>query len=166
MPPSQTADPHQKLLSRGELIRRREVWRRQGQQVVFTNGCFDLLHRGHVDCLESARRCGDILVVGLNDDDSIRQLKGPGRPLQPLDDRIAMLGALSCVCWLTVFSELSVESLVRQLLPDVLVKGGDYARADVVGADVVEEAGGRVVVSGHVEGTSTSELLKLLHNPS
>ena len=103
MPPSQTADPHLKLLSRGELIRRREVWRRQGQQVVFTNGCFDLLHRGHVDCLESARRCGDILVVGLNDDDSIRQLKGPGRPLQPLDDRIAMLGALSCVCWLTVF---------------------------------------------------------------
>jgi rfaE bifunctional protein nucleotidyltransferase chain/domain len=157
---------HPKLLKTDKLLHQRAIWRQQGKKVAFTNGCFDLLHAGHVHCLEAARSLADILVVGLNDDTSIRQLKGPGRPLQTLQDRIVVVGALSCVSWLTVFCDTSVESLVRQVLPDVLVKGGDYDVADVVGADAVQAAGGSVVITEHVQHTSTTDLLARLREVS
>ena len=127
--------------------------------MVFTNGCFDLLHRGHVEYLQEARALGDLLAVGLNDDDGVRRLKGPGRPLVPQGDRAALLCALGDVDAVTLFSGTSVEPLVAELLPDVLVKGGDYDLAEVVGRRVVEAAGGRVQVLRHVPGRSTRDLL-------
>ena len=157
---------HPKLLKTDDLLRQRAIWRQQGRKVAFTNGCFDLLHAGHVHSLEAALDLADILVVGLNDDASIRQLKGTGRPLQTLQDRITVVGALSCVCWLTVFCDTSVAALVHQVLPDVLVKGGDYDVADVVGADAVQAAGGRVVITEHVQHTSTTDLLARLRDVS
>lgn len=157
---------HPKLLTRPQLLRRRQDWRRQGRRIAFTNGCFDLLHRGHVESLEAAASHGDMLIVGLNDDASVRQLKGPGRPLQPVDDRVVVLGALSCVSWITVFAETSVETLICQLLPDVLVKGGDYSNDQIVGADAVEAAGGQVVRTPHVQHASTTDLLARLRRPA
>ena len=156
---------HPKLLSRPELLRQRKIWRREGRRIAFTNGCFDLLHRGHVDSLQQAAQYGDVLVVGLNDDDSVRQLKGAGRPLQSEEDRIIVLGALTCVSWITLFSGPSVEPLIRALLPDVLIKGGDYNMDQIVGAEAVEAAGGKVVVTPHVQHASTSQLLRRLDPP-
>ena len=148
-----------KLFSRAALLARRQELRQAGSRVVFTNGCFDVLHRGHVEYLQEARRLGDLLVVGVNSDSSVRRLKGPKRPLRPLADRVALLCALQDVDLVTVFDETSVESLVVDLLPDVLVKGGDYAPDQVVGRAAVEAAGGRVEVVCHVTGQSTGGLL-------
>ena len=149
----------EKLLSRSDLLDLRARCRREGRVVVFTNGCFDLLHRGHVEYLQEARALGDLLMVGLNDDEGVRRLKGPGRPLVPQQDRAALLCALQDVAAVTLFSGPSVEPLIADLLPDVLVKGGDYDLSDVVGRRVVEEAGGRVRVLCHVPGRSTQTLL-------
>jgi D-beta-D-heptose 7-phosphate kinase/D-beta-D-heptose 1-phosphate adenosyltransferase len=154
------ADPVHKIVSRPCLIAIRADLRRQGRTVVFTNGCFDLLHRGHLEQLRQARRLGDVLVVGLNSDDSTRHLKGPGRPLMGVEDRAALLAELECVGYVCVFEEDSVEGLVGEVLPDVLVKGGDYQLAEVVGRRQVEEAGGRVVTTPLWPGSSTSELLR------
>ncbi len=148
-----------KLLSRSDLLARRADCKRHGQTVVFTNGCFDVLHRGHVEYLQQARTLGDILVVGLNGDQSVRQVKGPGRPLVPVEDRAAILCALTDVDYVTIFPEASVESLVAAVLPDVLVKGGDYSLETVVGRQVVEAAGGKVAILCHVPGRSTSALV-------
>lgn len=147
-----------KLLARDELLARRSAWRRAGRTVVFTNGCFDVLHRGHVEYLQEARALGDILVVGLNGDDSVRRLKGEGRPLMPEEDRAALLCALGDVDFVVVFHETSVDSLVAELLPDVLAKGGDYAPEEVVGRQVVEASGGRVVTLCLVAGRSSRAL--------
>ena len=149
----------EKLLSRCDLLDLRARCRREGRVLVFTNGCFDLLHRGHVEYLQEARALGGLLAVGLNDDDGVRRLKGEGRPLVPQEDRAALLCALADVDAVTLFSGTSVEPLVAELLPDVLVKGGDYALDEVVGRRVVEQAGGRVRVLRHVPGRSTRDLL-------
>ena len=149
----------EKLLSRSALLDLRDRCRRDGRVVVFTNGCFDLLHRGHVEYLQEARALGDLLVVGLNDDGGVRRLKGPGRPLVPQRDRAALLCALEDVNAVTLFPGTSVEPLVADLLPDVLVKGGDYSLDEVVGRRAVEEAGGRVRVLCHVSGRSTEGLI-------
>ena len=149
----------EKLLSRSALLDLRARCRRDGRVVVFTNGCFDLLHRGHVEYLQEARALGDLLVVGLNDDDGVRRLKGPGRPLVPQQDRAALLCALEDVSAVTLFPGTRVERLVADLLPDVLVKGGDYSLDEVVGRRVVEEAGGQVRVLCHVSGRSTKGLI-------
>ena len=149
----------EKLLSRSALLDLRARCRGDGRVVVFTNGCFDLLHRGHVEYLQEARALGDLLVVGLNDDDGVRRLKGPGRPLVPQRDRAALLCALEDVNAVTLFPGTRVEPLVADLLPDVLVKGGDYSLDEVVGRRVVEEAGGRVRVLCHVSGRSTEGLI-------
>ena len=135
-----------------------------GQTLVFTNGCFDLLHRGHVEYLHQARGLGDCLAVGLNDDAGVRALKGPGRPLLPQEDRAVLLAALECVSYVCVFPEESVESLVADLLPDVLVKGGDYAPKDIVGRDAVEKCGGKVLALPLWEGLSSSELVRRIKN--
>lgn len=153
-----------KLLTRKVLLTHRSKWRQEGKSLVFTNGCFDLLHRGHVEYLQQARGLGDLLVVGLNSDDSVRRLKGPDRPVVAEADRAAILCGLQDVDFVTLFPESSVEPLVAALLPDVLVKGGDYKPEDVVGRQLVEEAGGRVATLCLVPGQSTTELAnKALH---
>ena len=130
--------------------------------LVFTNGCFDFLHPGHVEYLAQARALGDLLVVGLNSDDSVRRLKGAGRPLVPESDRAAVLAGLRSVDAVILFDEDTPLELISALLPDVLVKGGDYDRDDVVGREVVEGAGGDVRVLPFVEGYSTTDILNRL----
>lgn len=148
-----------KVLGRGELIHR--FGRPREGTLVFTNGCFDLLHRGHVAYLEAARALGDALVVAVNTDASVRRLGKEGdRPLLGQDDRAYVLAALGCVDAVTLFDEDTPLALISQLLPDVLVKGGDYAPDQVVGREVVEGAGGRLELIPFVEGYSTTALLK------
>ncbi len=130
--------------------------------MVFTNGCFDLIHPGHVEYLTEARALGDVLVVGLNSDISVRRLKGPGRPLVPEAGRAAVLACLRCVDAVTLFDEDTPLDLITTLLPDVLVKGGDYDLASVVGREVVERAGGDVRVLSFVEDYSTTDILDRL----
>lgn len=136
----------------------------RGKTVVFTNGCFDLLHAGHIHLLKEARKLGDVLVVGVNDDASVRKLKGRGRPIFPLPERLEILEAIEFVDHLIPFAEETPRSLIEALLPDVLVKGGDWTPETVVGREEVERAGGRVVCVPYVKGHSTSELLRRIKN--
>jgi D-beta-D-heptose 7-phosphate kinase/D-beta-D-heptose 1-phosphate adenosyltransferase len=136
--------------------------RPRDQTVVFTNGCFDLLHPGHVEYLAQARTLGDVLVVGVNSDASVRRLKGAGRPLVVEADRAAVLAGLRSVDAVTLFDEATPLELISALLPDVLVKGGDYDLDGIVGRDVVEQAGGDVRALPFVEGYSTTEILTRL----
>lgn len=149
-----------KRVSLPELLRRLEPARASGERVVFTNGCYDLLHAGHLGLLESAASLGDLLVVGLNDDASVTRLKGPGRPLVPFDDRALLLGGLEVVDWVVGFAEDTPEALIRAIVPDVLVKGGDWPLERVVGREIVEAAGGRVVTLPLAAGRSTSGLIE------
>jgi rfaE bifunctional protein nucleotidyltransferase chain/domain len=149
-----------KLVSREELVTLRQEARRQGHKVVFTNGCFDLLHRGHVEYLSQAKKLGDILVVGLNSDHSVQKLKGQGRPLTPQEDRARVLTALEMVDYVCIFEEETPALLIQAVVPDVLVKGSDYKLDEIVGRDTVEEAGGRVVSVPLVEGFSTRALIQ------
>jgi len=137
-----------------------EEWRSQGKRIVFTNGCFDLLHPGHIDYLEKARALGDVLIIGLNDDASIRRLKGSSRPINPLSDRARMLAALKSVDMVVAFPEDTPLKLIKSLMPDVLVKGGDYKPDDIIGAQDVRINGGEVVVMPFVDGHSTSSLIE------
>ena len=134
--------------------------KRGGKIVVFTNGCFDLLHVGHLTLLEKARALGDVLVVGVNGDASVRRLKGAGRPIIPLDERMEMLAALRVVDRVVSFAAATPARLIERLLPDVLVKGGDYRRTTIVGRETVEAAGGRVVTIPMVRGRSTTDLTR------
>jgi D-beta-D-heptose 7-phosphate kinase/D-beta-D-heptose 1-phosphate adenosyltransferase len=129
---------------------------------VFTNGCFDLLHRGHASLLARARTLGDRLVVGVNSDESVRHLKGSGRPYMPVEDRAYLLASLRCVDAVTVFDEDTPLALIRALQPDVLVKGGDYRPEEIVGADEVHAVGGRVCTLPLEEGLSSSDLVRRL----
>jgi rfaE bifunctional protein nucleotidyltransferase chain/domain len=148
---------HSRIVSREELVRRHA--RPRSERIVFTNGCFDILHRGHVEYLEFARSLGDLLVVGLNSDASVRRLKGSGRPLNPQDDRALVLAALAAVDLVVPFEDDTPRELVGALLPDILVKGGDYRMEDVVGRSEVEAAGGSVVIAPLVPGRSTTALI-------
>lgn len=151
-------DPAGKILSREVLLERHR--RPRDHRLVFTNGCFDLLHRGHVHYLREARTLGDVLVVGVNTDDSVRRLKGPGRPIVTQDDRAYVLAGVESVDAVTLFGEDTPARLIADLLPDVLVKGGDYRPDEVVGRDDVEEAGGELVILPFLEGFSTSRLVE------
>jgi D-beta-D-heptose 7-phosphate kinase/D-beta-D-heptose 1-phosphate adenosyltransferase len=150
----------EKILTREQAIIRRREWKDNRKRVVFTNGCFDLLHLGHVRLLEQARKLGDALVVGLNSDSSVRRLKGDGRPLVAEAGRAEVLAALECVDAVTIFEEDTPRELIAALVPDVLVKGGDWAADKIVGRAEVEAAGGKVVVVPYVEGYSTSALIE------
>lgn len=134
--------------------------RAHGERIVFTNGCFDILHAGHVAYLNEIRRLGDRLVVAVNDDDSVRRLKGPGRPVNALEDRMSVLAGLAAVDWVVPFGEDTPLALIEALEPDVLAKGGDYREEDIVGYREVTGKGGRVVVVDYREGKSTSELIE------
>jgi rfaE bifunctional protein nucleotidyltransferase chain/domain len=157
------ADPAAKIVDAERARRQREGWRRQGRRTVFTNGVFDLLHRGHVEYLAEARSLGDHLVVGVNSDASVRRLgKGSDRPLNSLPDRLAVLAALAAVDLVVPFEEDTPLELIRLLEPDVLVKGGDYTETTVVGADLVHRGGGEVVIIPLRPGFSTTRLLERL----
>ena len=139
------------------LVRRLQE---RGRAVVFTNGCFDLLHAGHVALLEKARAFGDFLVAGVNSDRSVRRLKGPGRPIVPLWERMEVLAALRAVDCVVPFGEETPAGLIALLRPDVLVKGADYPKSEIVGRDTVEAGGGRVVMVPLRRGRSTSDLIR------
>lgn len=151
-------DPASKVIARDALLRR--FARPRTERVVFTNGCFDLLHPGHLDYLCAARALGDRLVVGVNTDASVRRLKGAGRPVTPGSDRALLLAGLECVDAVTFFDEDTPRELVAALLPDVLVKGRDYEPHEVVGREEVEAAGGRLVLVPFREGYSTTDLMR------
>lgn len=154
-------DAASRVLTRDEL----PLWReRQGGRVVFTNGVFDLLHPGHVDVLRAARACGDTLIVGINSDASVRRLKGPDRPVRSEADRAYVLAALRCVDAVAVFDEDTPLELVRLVLPDVIVKGGDYTEATVVGAREVRARGGEVVIVPLTPGQSTTSIIERLRD--
>jgi D-glycero-beta-D-manno-heptose 1-phosphate adenylyltransferase len=136
------------------------VWKKQNEKVVFTNGCFDLLHLGHVDYLEKARAKGDHLVIGLNTDDSVSRFKGPERPLQDQYSRARILAALQFVDLVVFFNEDTPLNLIAELVPNVLVKGSDYLAGNIVGADVVKKAGGKVETIDFVPGYSTTRIVE------
>jgi len=149
-----------KLLSRSEAIARVKASRRRGEPVVFTNGCFDLLHVGHVRSLEQARGLGSRLIVAVNSDASVRKLKGPGRPRVPARQRTEVLASLECVDWVVLFRAATPLALIRALRPDVLAKGGDWAMQEIAGRAEVESWGGRVVRLREVPGVHTTAILE------
>lgn len=149
-----------KIVSNQSFISQSKEWKEKGQKVVFTNGCFDLIHAGHIDYLEKAGNFGDKLVVGLNTDRSVLKLKGPGRPLSDQNARARILAALEFVDLVTLFDEDTPYKLIRQVVPDILVKGNDYAEEEIVGAKIVKENGGKVRTVPMVTGYSTSDFIK------
>jgi D-beta-D-heptose 7-phosphate kinase/D-beta-D-heptose 1-phosphate adenosyltransferase len=149
-----------KILSQGELRGERRRLRAAGRRLVFTNGCFDILHVGHVRYLAAARALGDALLVAINSDRSVRELKGEHRPILNENERAEMLAALGSVDYVTVFDAASPRSLIADILPDVLVKGGDYQLDEIHGREEVERAGGRVLALPFVEGASTTSIIE------
>ncbi|RUM50827.1 MAG: D-glycero-beta-D-manno-heptose 1-phosphate adenylyltransferase [Hydrogenothermus sp.] len=135
-----------------------ENWKKEGKKIVFTNGCFDIIHAGHVDYLEKAKALGDILVVGLNSDNSVRRLKGKDRPINPVEYRKKVLEALKPVDLVIIFEEDTPENLIKKVKPDVLVKGGDYTVDTIVGADFVKSYGGKVAIIDFVCDISTTKI--------
>ncbi len=147
------------MLNVGQLQVAVEDARSHGERIVMTNGCFDILHAGHVAYLAEARRLGDRLIVAVNDDDSVKRLKGAGRPINPLDRRMTVLAALESVDWVVPFSEDTPGQLICDIGPDLLVKGGDYRPEEIAGHDCVKQRGGDVVVLGFEDGCSTSSMI-------
>jgi rfaE bifunctional protein nucleotidyltransferase chain/domain len=150
--------PNDKILSEAALLKK--LARPRQGKLVFTNGVFDILHRGHVEYLYAARELGDELAVALNSDASVRRLKGPARPINMETDRALVLAGLGCVDYVTMFADDTPQRVIAALLPDVLVKGGDYTPDTIVGRAEVEAAGGRVVVIPFVQGRSTTETVQ------
>jgi D-beta-D-heptose 7-phosphate kinase/D-beta-D-heptose 1-phosphate adenosyltransferase len=150
----------EKIRTEKELIDELARHRSDGKKVVFTNGCFDLLHIGHVRYLEEAKSLGDILVVAVNSDRSTTRLKGPSRPINSQDERAEILAALACVDYVTLFDEPDPHRIISVLRPEVLVKGGDWTRETTVGREVVEADGGEVVVIPYIRGASTTGLIE------
>ena len=149
-------------MSAEQLLTAVEDARAHGETIVFTNGCFDIIHAGHVGYLAEARKLGDRLIVAINDDDSVKRLKGAGRPINPADRRMAVLAGLAAVDWVVPFAEDTPEALLRLLKPDVLVKGGDYSVDQVVGGEYVRAYGGDVRVLAFLDNCSTSAIVEKL----
>jgi len=154
------------ILSLAELKVERERLRSAGEVVVLTNGCFDLLHPGHVRYLREARRLGDVLIVALNSDRAVRELKGPARPILNQSDRAEVISALASVDYVSVFDDVSPRAMIALILPDVLVKGGDWGLDQIIGREEVEAAGGKVLSLPFVEGVSTSEIIERIKRTS
>lgn len=148
------------VLLRNNLAEIRQQLKKAGKTVVFTNGCFDILHRGHVDYLAKARELGDVLVVGVNTDASVKRLKGPDRPIVQDEDRAAVLAALAVVDYVCLFDEDTPYELIRALVPDILVKGADWSLGDIVGKDIVEAAGGAVHTIQFLPNRSTTNIIQ------
>jgi D-beta-D-heptose 7-phosphate kinase/D-beta-D-heptose 1-phosphate adenosyltransferase len=143
-----------------ELVKIRNRLRRQAKAVVFTNGCFDVLHLGHIECLRRAKSYGDVLFVGLNSDSSVRKIKGEKRPILPQRDRAEILASLEIVDYVVIFNEETPHKVVAALVPDVLVKGGHYRKDEIVGRDIVESSGGRVIRVRQIPGKSTRNVIR------
>jgi len=152
----------EKIKQRKELLKIIKDLKAKGKRIVFTNGCFDLLHIGHIRYLEEARALGDFLVVGVNSDSSVRKLKGPQRPVLPEEERAEILSGLGCVDYITLFDEIDPLKLITSLHPHILVKGGDWTKEQIVGREVVERSGGEVVIIPFVKGVSTSNLIETI----
>ena len=155
-------DIEQKMVGRDFF--RENALKLHQRKIVFTNGCFDVLHFGHIHYLLKAKELGDILVVGLNSDDSVRRLKGPARPVNGEKERAFVLAALSCIDYVTLFEEDTPEELIKVVRPDVLVKGGDYDISTIVGADFVQRNGGTVTTIPFVEGFSSTRIIEQLNS--
>ena len=149
-----------KVITLTELAAVRKKLKTEGKKVVFTNGCFDILHVGHTRYLKEAKKQGDILVLGLNSDESVRSLKGEKRPLMPENERADVIASLESVDYVTIFHELTPFELIEYLKPDVLVKGGDWEEKDVVGRKSVETWGGKVVIIPEIKGASTTNIIE------
>ena len=148
-----------KITPRNELKATVDRLKREGKKVVFTNGCFDILHAGHTRYLREARKLGDVLILALNSDSSVRSIKGPMRPIVPEAERAEVVASLDSVDFVTVFDELTPLELIEYLRPDVIVKGGDWAEKDIVGAKAVRKWGGRVAIMPEIEGASTTNII-------
>jgi len=153
-----------RVLDRRELIELRKALRQEGKRVVFTNGCFDILHRGHIEYLKRARVFGDVLIVAVNSDVSVRRLKGEQRPIIPEEDRAEIVAALGVVDYVTIFDEETPYDLILDLVPDVLVKGADWKVEEVVGRDVVEAAGGHVATVEYITNRSTTGIIETIRS--
>jgi D-beta-D-heptose 7-phosphate kinase/D-beta-D-heptose 1-phosphate adenosyltransferase len=152
----------EKIKEREGLLRILADLKKNGKRIVFTNGCFDILHIGHIRYLEDAKSLGDILVVGVNSDHSVQILKGPERPILPEKERAEILSGLWCVDYITIFNEPTPLELISLLQPHILVKGGDWTKETTVGREVVERLGGEVVILPFIEGSSTSNLVETI----
>ena len=152
----------EKIKGRKDLQKTIKDLKSKGKRIVFTNGCFDLLHIGHLRYLEKAKALGDVLVVGINSDTSVRSLKGSERPILPADQRAEILSGLGCVDFVIVFDELDPLNLISLIQPHVLVKGGDWTKETIIGKEVIERLGGEVVIIPFVEGPSTSHLIETI----
>lgn len=153
-----------KIYSREKLKEELDRCQREGKQIVFTNGCFDILHVGHTRYLREAKKIGDILVLALNSDSSVRAIKGERRPLVPEDERADVVASLESVDYVTIFSELTPLELIEYLKPDILVKGGDWAEEDIVGRESVKRWGGRVVIIPEIKEASTTNIIEKVIN--
>ena len=151
-----------KIITFPEISKKVLKWRKDGHSLVFTNGCFDLLHAGHVWYLQRAANFGDILIIGLNSDSSVRKIKGPSRPIMSQTDRAFLLSAIEVIDCVIIFEEENPKRLIENIRPDVLVKGGDYLREEIIGSDIVEKNGGRVEVVNFLEGESTTRIVNLI----
>ena len=149
-----------KILTLNAAVERVSELKREGKRVVFTNGCFDLIHPGHTRYLAEARKLGDALLVAVNSNRSVRELKGPGRPVFPENERAEILAALACVDYVTIFDEPTPREVIARMLPQVLVKGGNWPADQIVGREEVETAGGKVVLIPVIAGYSTSSLVE------
>jgi D-beta-D-heptose 7-phosphate kinase/D-beta-D-heptose 1-phosphate adenosyltransferase len=153
-----------KLKSAAEIVSIAAEARQRGQKVVFTNGCFDVLHRGHVHLLRQAKALGDLLIVALNSDRSVTTIKGPARPVMDQASRVELIAAMEMVDYVVVFDEPDPYELIEAIKPALLVKGGDWKIDEVVGADVVERNGGRVILIPYLEGFSTTKIIERMRN--
>lgn len=147
-----------KIIDREQLKNRLAYWQFKSLKIVFTNGCFDLLHLGHIDYLSKAKDLGDVLIVAVNTDDSVRRLKGEGRPITDENSRSTIIASLQCVNTVVLFDEDTPYELIKQVQPDVLVKGSDYKAEDIVGYDVVSAKGGEIVTIDYLEGYATTAI--------
>ena len=149
-----------KILERNDLKDKLEELRKKGKKIAFTNGCFDILHVGHVRYLREAKKTADVLVLALNSDSSVRSLKGEKRPLMNEKERAEILAALECIDFVTIFQELTPLELINYLKPDILIKGGDWPEEKVVGREEIKKWGGRVAIIPEVEGKSTTNIVE------
>ncbi|MGD8228373.1 MAG: D-glycero-beta-D-manno-heptose 1-phosphate adenylyltransferase [Desulfobacteraceae bacterium] len=157
-------DYRSKIMSHEEAKKEIDRLKAEGKRVVFTNGCFDILHPGHTRYLYTARALGDYLVVAVNNDQSVRAIKGEGRPILPQDARTELLAALSCVDCIVIFSEENPLKVIQYLMPHILVKGGDWKEEEIIGADVVKKAGGQVERIPYIPGFSTTDILEKIRS--
>ena len=148
-----------KIVSLNALLRKIRTLKKQGKRIAFTNGCFDILHFGHLSYLEAAKKNNRILVIGLNSDRSVKKIKGPGRPIVAQQHRAALLAGLACVDYVTIFPEETPLKLIKALQPDILIKGADWKGKEVVGADEVKTNGGKVEFIRYLDGFSTSRII-------